>query len=300
MAPAAGAKRVFYTVTRFATPQDMHGRVCVITGATSGIGRATAAALARRGATVVLVCRDPRRAASTREAIRRESSNDAVSVVLADLASLAEVRRAATEITTTHGAVHVLIHNAGVATRRRSTTADGHELTLAVNHLAPFVLTTRLVSALRAGAPSRVIVVSSRMERMGHIDFDNIHVARGYSLVRAYSQSKLANVLFTYELAGRLAGTGVTVNCLHPGLVATNLLHEIPSWMRALYTPFLHTVEQGARAPVRLATAPELERVSGRYFGDPGIETRSSRRSYDVVLRRRLWDVSEQLTGERW
>jgi NAD(P)-dependent dehydrogenase (short-subunit alcohol dehydrogenase family) len=277
----------------------MRGRVCVITGANRGIGRATALGLARRGATVVMLCRDPERGERAQDDVRRESGNPDVSLVVCDLASLASVRAAATVVAARHPAVHVLVNNAGVNVARRAESADGVELTFAVNHLGPFLLTNLLVPLLEAGAPSRVVNVTSTFERFGRIRFDDLQSARRYGAVRAYNQSKLATVLFTYELAERLAGTGVTANCVHPGLVATDLMRDWPRWLRALYEPFLLTPEHGARAVIHVATAPELEGVTGKYF-HRARETRSSRRSYDVEARRRLWRVSEELTGAVW
>ncbi|HVE77554.1 MAG TPA: SDR family NAD(P)-dependent oxidoreductase, partial [Gemmatimonadaceae bacterium] len=195
-----------------------------------------------------------------------------------------------------HGVVHVLVNNAGVNLVRRSVSADGFEMTLAVNHLAPFLLTKLLLPTLQAGAPSRIVNVTSALERLGRIRWDDLQSQRRYFGVRAYTQSKLATVMFTYELAERLAGTGVTANCVHPGLVATDLMRDLPRWMRAAYEPFLLTPEAGARGVVWLASAPEVAGVSGRYFSGRR-EKRSSRRSYDAEARRRLWAVSRELTG---
>lgn len=281
------------------TSGAMHGRVCLVTGASSGLGLATATALAQRGATVVMLCRDAERGAAAVEHVRWTADGADVSLLLADLASFAAIRTAAVAVTAAHPALHVLVHNAGITTRRRRVSADGIELTLAVNHLAPFLLTALLLPALRAGAPARVVTVSSRVERMGRIDFDDLPLTRRYSGVRAYARSKLANILFTYALAERLTqgGIGVTANCLHPGFVDTALMRESPRWMRALWRPLLSTPARGARTAVYLATAPELEGVTGRYFEDGDRVRRSSRRSYDVALRERLWDVSAALTG---
>jgi NAD(P)-dependent dehydrogenase (short-subunit alcohol dehydrogenase family) len=285
-----------------ATDRSMLGRTCVVTGATRGIGRATAFGLARRGATVVLMGRDPERAAQTALEIRRESGNDAVAFLIADLASFRSIRAAAAELERRIQAIHVLIHNAGVSLVHRRVSADGIELTLAVNHLAPFLLTHLLVGLLRAAAPhARVITVSSEFERWGRIRFDDLCGERHYSGVRAYTQSKLANVMFTYELADRLAGSGVTANCVYPGLVATDLLRErwwwrtpyfAPLWRRVFLTP-----EQGAMAALYAATDPELEGVSGVCIDRHGRLRRTSPRSYAVDERRRLWRVSEAVCG---
>ncbi len=274
----------------------MLGRVCLVTGANSGLGRATAAGLARLGATVIMLCRNIDRGKAARDGVERETGNPNVSLVIADLASLDQVRRAATEISQAQPALHVLINNAGINARERRLTVDGFESTLAVNHLAPFLLTSLLAPLLRASAPARVITVASRVERLGTIHFDDLQLERGYGAVRAYAQSKLANILFTYELAERLAGTGVTANCLHPGYVNTSLMRETPPWMRALWQPFLPDAERGARTAIHLASDAGLDRVTGAYF-ERCRTAGSSTRSHDPAARRLLWNVSAGLTG---
>ena len=275
----------------------MRGRVCVITGATRGLGRATAVGLASKGARVVLMVRDTEAGSRVRAEISAATGNDDVTVMPLDLASFESVHRAARDLRQRFSALHVLINNAGVNLARRAVSVDGHEMTLAVNHLGPFLLTRLLEPMLRAGAPSRVVVVTSIFERMGRIHFQDLQLERGYNAIRAYTQSKLANILFTYALAERLKGAGVTVNCVHPGLVATDLMRDLPRWVRAIYEPFLSTPERAAAAIVRLASAPELSTVTGRYFAGTR-DTRSSGRSYDVETRERLWRVSETLTGQ--
>lgn len=274
----------------------MLGRVCLVTGANSGLGFATSTGLARLGATVIMLCRNIDRGTAARDRVRTETGNAHVSLVVADLASLDQVRRAAAELALAHEQLHVLVNNAGIQARRRRVTVDGFEETFAVNHLAPFLLTSLLAPLLRAGAPARVITVASQVERMGRIHFDDLQLEHGYGPVRAYAQSKLANILFTYELASRLAGTGVTANCLHPGYVNTGLMRESPDWMRALWRPFLPNADRAARSAIYLASAPELEIVTGQYF-ERCRPVRSSRRSYDAATRRRLWDVSAALTA---
>ena len=274
----------------------MFGRVCLVTGANSGLGLATSTGLARLGATVIMLCRNIDRGSAARDRVRAESGNENVSLVIADLASFSQVRRAAAEVAREHEYLHVLVNNAGIQARRRRVTVDGFEETLAVNHLAPFLLTSLLAPLLRTSAPARVVTVASRVERMGRIHFDDLQLERGYGPVRAYAQSKLANILFTYELAARLTGTGVTANCLHPGYVNTGLMRESPDWMRALWRPFLPNADRGARSALYLATAPELNTVTGGYF-ERCRPARSSRRSYDAAARRRLWDASAALTG---
>jgi retinol dehydrogenase-14 len=276
----------------------MRDRVCVVTGATRGLGRATALGLARKGARVVLMVRDVTAGSRVSREIAHQTGNADITFIPLDLASFASVRRAAAAMRERFDAVHVLVNNAGVNRARRAESEDGHEMTLAVNHLGPFLLTRLLEPLLRAGAPSRVVTITSGFERLGRINFDDLDLRRGYNGLRAYTQSKLANVLFTYALAERLEGSGVTANCIHPGLVATDLMRDLPRWMRALYEPFLATPERAAAPIVRLASAPELWVVTGRYF-DRTREALSSRRSYDRDTRERLWRVSEELTRQR-
>lgn len=275
----------------------MAGTVCLVTGASSGIGKETALGLAQMGATVVLLCRNAARGAAAREEIRLRSGNDAVSVLQADLASQASIRTCTAEFRQMHGVLHVLVNNAGVVVRRRALTEDGHEMTFAVNHLAPFLLTNLLLPALQAGAPSRIITVSSRTERVGHIDFSDLHGAMRYNAMRAYAQSKLANVLFTYALAERLHGMNVTANCLHPGGVATGIVRQYPPPVRWLWHRLFAAPEAGARTSLFLASSGDVEGVTGRYFEPPGREAESSAQSRDVATRERLWEVSAQLTG---
>jgi len=276
----------------------MAGRVCVVTGATAGIGKETALGLAKLGATVVIVARDPEKAARTVDEISRAADNRHVEWVRADFASLDSVRAAAADIRTRHGAIHVLVNNAGVANKHRTLSKDGYELTFAVNHLAPFLLTRELLPLLRAGAPSRIVNVSSGAEGYGPIDFDDLQTEKGYRGFPVYGRTKLMNVLFTYELSSRLSGTGVTVNCLHPGAVATDMLRQLPRWLYAVISPFLRTPEQGAETPVFLASSPSVEGVSGGYYEKQKAK-RSSRRSYDVSARQRLWAISEALVDGR-
>jgi len=276
----------------------MDGKVCVVTGATDGIGKETALALAKMGATVVIVARNATKAANTVKETASASGNAKVEWVHADFASLDEVRAAAAEIGRRHSAIHVLVNNAGVANRLRLLSADGFELTFAVNHLAPFLFTRELLPLLRAGAPSRIINVASAAERHGPIDFDDLQSEKRYRGFPAYGKTKLMNVLFTYELSERLAGTGVTANCLHPGTVATNMVRQLPRWLYALISPFLSTPEQGAVTTVFLASSPSVEGVSGRYYEKQKAK-RSSTRSYDVSARKRLWEMSEALIDAR-
>lgn len=283
------------------TRPGMAGRTCVVTGSTSGIGRATARGLAALGAHVIVHGRDARRTVAARDEIARATGNDAVESVVADLSRVDAVRALAAELLERLPRLHVLVSNAAVLPAERQGTADGLEMQLAVNHLAPFALTRLLLPRLQASAPARVVVVASQVEASGRLDFDDLQRDRGYDHLDAYAQSKLANVLFTYELARRLgdAEAAVTVNCLHPGVIATNLLADYNRHPRALGFTLRLThpgPEDGARSSIRLASAPELEGVTGRYFREGRVAT-SSPASRDRELARRLWTVSSQLTG---
>ena len=278
----------------------MQGKTVLVTGGTGGIGRATAEALARLGARVGIVGRDRTRAERAAEEIRRAADREAVDVFVADMSSQAEVRRLAEEVLAAYPRLDVLVNNVGGYWAHRHTTDDGLEHTFALNHLAPFLLTNLLLQRLTTSGPSRVVTVSSGAQAMGRIDFDDLQGVARYSGQRAYNQSKLANVLFTYELARRVEGTGVSANVLHPGVVATAFGQEDSGrWMRLMLPvvrPFMKTPEQGAATSVHLASSPEVEGVSGRYFAGSRPK-RSSRRSYDRDVALQLWDVSAQLTG---
>jgi NAD(P)-dependent dehydrogenase (short-subunit alcohol dehydrogenase family) len=280
----------------------MAGRTCLVTGATSGIGKATATALARMGAEVVLAARDPAKGQATVEEIQAATGNPRVGLLLADLASQASVRQAAEEYRRDHDRLHVLVNNAVGYWATRHVTVDGLELTFALNHLAYFLLTNLLLNLLVAGAPARVVNVTSSAQAFGGLHLDDLQFQRRYRGQAAYNQSKLANVLFTYELARRLEGTGVTVNCAAPGVTRTNFGREDSGPVMRLLTPlgrpFMRSPEQGADTPLWLASSPEVEGVTGGYYASRRAR-RSSRRSYDPELARRLWRVSEELTGLR-
>jgi NAD(P)-dependent dehydrogenase (short-subunit alcohol dehydrogenase family) len=278
----------------------MEERICLVTGATSGIGRVTARELARRGMRVVLVGRTAARAEAAAAAIRRETGSDAVEYLLADLSSQSQVRALAAAFRQSHDRLHVLVNNAGAVFTRRQTTVDGLERTFALNHLAPFLLTNLLLDTLKASAPARVVTVSSGAHYGASLDFDNLQHTRGrYRPFQVYGQSKLDNVLFTDELARRLEGTGVTANALHPGFVATNFGKGEGAFWRGVFTllrPFMIDPERGAQTSIYLASSPAVEGVTGQFF-TKSKAVRSSPASYNREDQRRLWEISERLAG---
>lgn len=275
----------------------MAGKTCILTGANTGIGKATALGLAKMGATVVMVCRSLERGEAAMAEIKRGSGNDSVSLLLADLSSRAAIHRLAADFKAKYPNLHVLINNAGIIPKKRTVAEDGLETQFAVNHVAYFLLTNLLLDQLKASAPSRIINVSSQVHNGASIDFDDLQSERSYSPTRVYGWTKLANVLFTYELAHRLEGTRVTVNCLHPGTVATNMLADyMPGGLRFLAKMIGVSSEEGAQTSLFLATSPEVEGVSGKYFVNQGA-VHSSKASYDKTAARRLWQVSAELTG---
>jgi NAD(P)-dependent dehydrogenase (short-subunit alcohol dehydrogenase family) len=260
----------------------------LVTGATDGLGRRVASDLAAGGATVLLHGRNRERLDSTLGGIRGETGSERLDSYLADLSSLGEVRALAQQVLAEQDRLDALVNNAGVIARERRESEDGYELTFAVNYLSHFLLTRLLLPLLRDSAPARIVNVASAGQ--SPIDFDDVMLEHGYSAMRAYRQSKLAQVMFTFELAERLGDGGVTVNALHPAsLMETKMVRETFG-----YT--MSTVEKGAEATVRLATSPELEGVTGRYF-DGTREARADRQAYDEGARKRLWDLSEELCG---
>lgn len=266
----------------------------LVTGASAGIGRAAAIGIARTGAHVVLLCRERTRGGPALAQVRALDTD--AELFLADLSLQDEVRRVASEILAAHPKLDVLLNNAGGVFPERTLSADGLEMTFALNHLAPFLLTHLLLPALRAAAPARVVNVASEAHRGATMAFDDLMGGKSYGGLRAYAQSKLANVLFTYELARRLEGSGVTANALHPGVVATEIARRAPRLFRGLWSVAWKSPEKGARTSIYLATSPDVATVTGRYFIDEK-ERRTSKESLDASVARRLWDVSERLTG---
>jgi NAD(P)-dependent dehydrogenase (short-subunit alcohol dehydrogenase family) len=276
----------------------MNGKVCVITGATSGIGKETARALVHLGARVVMINRNPEKAMAVADEIARGAAGT-VEMVQGNLSSFASIREAAVTVLERYPRIDVLISNAGVFRARRHVTGDGLEETFAVNHLAPFLLTNLLLDRLKRSAPARIVIVASDAHQGAVLDFDNLLLEHRFGAWRAYSRSKLANVMFSYALARRLEGSGATVNSLHPGFVATRLGsgNKIP--IRPVYLllrPFTLSPRQGAETSVYLASSPDVERVSGFYF-ERKKESRSNRASQDEEAQELLWKMSAELTG---
>ena len=277
------------------------GKRVVITGATAGIGLAAAEALAARGALVTVVARSEARAA---EAARRidAAGHGGVDILIGDLAVQASVRRLAAQLLERYPRIDALANNAGTMNVRRRLTADGIELTWAVNHLAPFLLTTLLLERLEAGAPARIVTTASGAHNGAEIPFDDVGAAHSYGFGgRRYSQTKLANILFTIELARRLEGTGVSANCFHPGVVATGLARNNGALARAATTiakPFLRSPAKGAETLVWLLDSPAVSDQSGGYFVDRR-RTAPSARAQDLDAARRLWALSEAQTRAR-
>ena len=281
------------------TTATMKGKTCLITGATSGIGKAAAVQLAELGATLVLVGRNPAKTEAVIGEVKQRTGNAEVYALIADLSVQQAVRRLAGDFADRYPRLDVLVNNAGAVMLSRQESADGIEMTFAVNHLNYFLLTSMLLDVLRSSSPSRIINVSSSSHHNGPMDFEDLQLRHGYGGYRAYGCSKLANLLFTYELARRLEGTGVTVNGMHPGLVATNLVANNGPLGR-LYNLFLRlagrSVQSGARTITYLANSPDVEKVSGKYFVNQA-PVASSPDSYDEDAALRLWRASEELTG---
>ena len=285
----------------------MDGKTCIVTGATSGIGKATALELARRGALVVLSCRNRPKGETVAREIRAQTQNPTIDLLIADLSSQQQVRAVAAEFTRKYHRLDVLINNAGAMFPERSESVDGIEMTLAVNHLAPFLLTNLLLDTMKRAGAARVINVNSDAHEHGRIDFADLQMRRRYGRgvgMRAYGNARLANLLTLYELSRRLEGTRITVNALHPGYVATNIVPlETATGPVRLLKPFwgiakhfILTPEKGAATSLYLASSPQVAGASGKYF-ERCRPVASSRTSYDRDLQRRMWEASERLTG---
>ena len=279
---------------------DLTGRTCLVTGATRGVGRATAEALAKLGANVVIHGRDSAAVGAVCRSTLRVSRGGQVTGAVADFASLKSVRRMAEDVAAQHPRLDVLVNNAGAAALKRRTSTDGFEWLFAVNHLAPFLLTKLLLPTLAKSAPARIVTVASMAYRRAVLDFDDLQwERRKYQSLGAYSASKLANILFTLELSRRLNGTHVTANCLHPGVVATNIFSGMGAFGKVfgvLARPLLMSPAAGAKTSVYVASALELATVSGRFF-DRSREASLGQNALDAAAARRLWEISEELVA---
>jgi NAD(P)-dependent dehydrogenase (short-subunit alcohol dehydrogenase family) len=275
------------------------GKYVLVTGATSGMGKVMGRRLAEQGATVVVAGRNVEKTQGAAQEIQKQVPNSDVRSLVADLTSLAQVRTLAQTYCDTYPRLDALIHNAGGMFGKRQLSADGLELTFALNHFAPFLLTHLLLDTLKASAPSRIITIGSAQHAGKQVPFEDISHEKGYKPLQVYAESKLMAIMFTYALARRLEGTSVTANTLHPGVVATNFGKEAGGMWPAMFTalaPFELSPEKGAQTALYLASSPEVATVSGEYFVKSK-PARSSKESYDVAAQERLWTLSEDLTG---
>ncbi len=277
----------------------MKGKIVLITGGTSGIGKAAALYLAGRDANIIIVGRNRDKTLQVVDELKSISKSEMIDYLIADLSSMESVRKLAEDFKAKYSRLDVLINNAGLIIGERRMTADGYEYTFALDHLSPFLLTGLLLDVIRESQPSRIIMVNSGMHLLGKIRFDDLMLQKAYTANRAYCQAKLANMLFTYELASRLNGKNITVNALNPGAVRTNFGNDLKGLYRSLIIlsrPFMRSPEKGAETVVYLASSGEVEGISGRYFMNMK-QVKSSKLSYNKDLAKRLWDKSGQLTG---
>lgn len=277
----------------------MNGQIVMITGANSGIGKETAVELAKMGATIIMVCRNKQRGENALKEIKERAHSEKVELFLADLADQNSIRSMVKDFKMKYDNLHVLINNAGAWLTKRSTTSEGYEKTFAVNHLGHFLLTYLLLDMLKASTPARIINVSSQAHKFAKLDLDDIHMENNYRGFRAYGNSKFENLLFTYKLAERLKNTGITVNALHPGTVRTNFGKNINGKLLKVlfnfFRLFLISARKGARTSIYLASSPEVQDITGKYFIKRKIR-KSSKLSYNKEFQRKLWQISENLT----
>ncbi len=279
---------------------DLTGKTAMITGATNGIGKAAALALAGMGAELVLICRNRALAESTVAEIKQVTGNSKIEFLTADLSVQADVRKVAAEFLASDRPLHILLNNAGAVFQQRTESIDGIEMTFALNHLGYFLLTELLLERLRHSAPARIVNVSSMAHKSAHdgINFDDIERKKSYSAFGAYGQSKLANILFTRELAQRLADSNVTVNCLHPGFVATRFGRGNPLFniVLTLMRPLQRSIDKGSQTSIYLCASPEVAAISGEYFADCKI-ARTTSHARDDKTAKKLWELSERMVG---
>ncbi len=276
----------------------VEGSVSLVTGSNSGIGFIVAKEMARMGSSVTMVCRDEANGTIARDEIIKALGNQKTELMIADLASLESVRKLAENFKQKHDKLNVLVNNAGLIMGKRVITVDGLETTFEVNYLSHFLLTNLLLDTMKTSAPSRIVNVTSDAHYNGRMDFDDLQEEKGYSAMKSYSQSKLAQVLFTHELSEKLKGSGVTVNCVHPGVVRTHWGDEAGALALGikLARPFMLSPEKGAQTPLYVATSPDLDGVTGKFFAQKK-EKESSKESYSGDEAKRLWDLSLKLSG---
>jgi len=278
----------------------MDRKLCLVTGATAGIGYYTALEIARMGASVIIIGRDQPKCMAAVKMIQEQTGNPSVEYLLADLSSQAQIRIAARKFYEQHDHLDILVNNAGGFFMRRILSVDGIEMTLAVNHLAYFLLTNLLINALKGNPGARVVNVSSGSHFNQHLDFNNLQLMKFYNPMQAYGRSKLANILFSYEFARRVSGTSITSNALTPGVVATDIWKKVNRWLTPLINPVMQRIGQtpleGAQTSIYLATSPDVEGITGKYYADKK-PIRSNSVSYDLDAARRLWEMSLELVG---
>lgn len=277
---------------------DLKGKICIVTGSNSGIGKVTALEIAKMGATVIMVSRDRNKGEKALEEVRNLSGNKDVELMLCDFASQKSIRKFAEEFKSKYQKLHILVNNAGLILTEKTITEDGIESTFAINHIGYFLLTELLLDVIRESTPARIVNVSSDAHKTGHIDFDDINFERKkYSSIGAYCNSKLANILFTRELAKRLKGTKITVNCLHPGVISSNFgsnTSGILGFLVKIAKPFFTTVEKGAETQIYLATSPQVDDVTGEYFSKKKVAYTTSEANNEGIAKK-LWDVSNEM-----
>ncbi|NVM18416.1 MAG: SDR family oxidoreductase [Candidatus Lokiarchaeota archaeon] len=276
---------------------SMQGKICIVTGANSGIGKATAIGLAKLNATVVMLCRSKETGVVAQREIIELTGNNNVDLFLCDLSSQQEIRNFATEFQKKYQKLHVLINNAGVMKKQGTESIDGYEMNFAVNHLAPFLLTNLLLEILKKSAPSRIINVSSAAHRMAKLDFNDLQCSnKKMRLMSIYGNSKLALTLVSYELSRRLEGTKVTVNIVHPGMIDTNLGRDMSKFSQKFGKGFFKKPEVGAETSIYLASSPEVEGITGKYYTKKE-QKQSSKESCNEEYAKKLWEISEEMTN---
>ncbi len=275
---------------------ELKNKTAIITGSTSGIGRITAMAIAREGAQLVLPVRDIEKGEALKKEIKIETGNRSVEVMPGDLASMSSIRQFATEFEKKYSKLHLLINNAGLWEAKRKESDDGIEMNFAVNHLAPFLMTNLLLDTIKKSAPARIVSVASTAHKYGKMRFNDLEGKKSWGSMQSYAQSKLANILFTRRLAKELEGSGVTANCLHPGVVNTQLFNKLPGFIQRISSLFMITPEKGAQTSIYLATSAEVENITGEYFDKKKI-AKTTAHARDMQVADTLWEVSKEYCG---